>query len=171
MFEFGDHILNTFELSPTAAAVYRSLEREYQRAFLSHNYPDDPDELLAELALAQVERVPALTARCRVRRFTDGGNSVRSKACVSIEAFRRENDDEGDNDSWQPLELSEEQRREMYEQRYARELNQVGLDCVKLDIASIANRHRVSMRRAYQIIEKQIERARANSDLFAAAAA
>ena len=161
--------MNTYELSPTAAAVYRSLEREYQRAFLAHNYPDDPDELLAELALAQVERVPPMTARCRVRRFADGGNSVRSKACVSIEAFRRENEDE--DESWQPLELSEEQRREMYEQRYARELNQVGLDCVKLDIASIANRHRVSTRRAYQIIEKQIERARVNSDLFAAAAA
>lgn len=125
--------------------VYGALLPQFQQAFAVARGTGDDDDLLQELALAQLSGKTPEFARAAARRFREGGQGPRviyplDDKREAAEAAEADADDLDD---------------------LARDF---GADA---HVDAIARRHGVTKRRAYQIIAGQIRRAEACGDLFA----
>lgn len=133
--------------------VFNTLSTESKAAFEKSRAAESEnlDDLLQQLALAELEHRTSDYARSATRRFREGGRAPRMT--VALDAER---DEYADAFAFSPEDYCEDEEIEY------------PLD-FRVDIAEISSKFGVTSRRAYQIVQSQIERASSNFDLFAGA--
>jgi len=127
--------------------VFQNLAPGFRHAFALARGTGDDDDLIQDLALAQLLGKSPDFARSAHRRFREGGQGPRAISTLDDERARGIEAEVVDDED-----MHEDMQREFGA-------------CVNVD--KIAEHFGVTKRRGYQIIQKQIRRAQASGDLFA----
>jgi len=144
--------MNIHTLHPAAGFVFNVLPAEFREAFIFHQYKDDPDEFLSELAVAWLEgRTPA-QARASARRFSDGGQAPRSMS--SLDELIIESIGEHGDLSNEGVESDEDC------EKWAE------IEGIPISTKEIARQRGITIRRAQQLLKEQVARAQACGDMW-----
>lgn len=130
-------------MNAASRRVYDTLSAPYRHAFRAAQGTGDDDDLVQELALAQLSGRSPDYARSAARRFRDGGQGPRGLFTL---------DDERESGIAAEVADADDLRRDFGAIAHA---------------DKIAERFGVTTRRGYQLIAAQIRRAEACGDLFA----